>query len=436
MTSRVMLGDVYAVLSELPAAEFDAVLCDPPYGLGFMGHTWDHGVPSAEVWAEMMRVVKPGGHMLAFGGTRTHHRLMVAIEDGGWEIRDCLMWLYGSGFPKSHDIARGIDSRDAPEANTADALTFTHWLRTTGITRADIRAATNSFMDSHYLTVASQPAIPSPEHWEAMRPFVRTEVPAWVDALIGQAGRASENLARREVVGQHGGEMGGFTGVRLGKTGGHITRPFTPEAQRWKGYGTALKPAWEPVILAMRPCRGTYAVNALAHGVAGLNIADAVVEDDHGAGERWPANVLLDEGTAEELDYRTTGASRFYYTAKASRAEREAGTANLARKRRDERSDTAAGSWAGMNAPLGNHHPTVKPVDLARYLASLLLPPRRSTPRRMLVPYSGSGSEMIGARTAGWDEVVGIEREPEYVAIAQERLARWVPDVLTLEMEA
>lgn len=305
----VFTGDVDEALATL---FFDAILCDPPYGLSFMGKAWDHGVPGPETWASLLRVVKPGGHLMAFGGTRTFHRLAVAIEDAGWEIRDTLCWLYGSGFPKSKNLDGAFD-----------------------------------------------------------------------------------------------------------------------------GYGTALKPAWEPIILAMRPIDGTYAHNALTHGVAGLNIDGGRITADsrplrishgqdtegkntygsngpgggsHAAGEttlgRWPANVALDEEAAGMLDAQSgitkSGASRFFYCAKASRSEREAG--------------------AGAGA---NHHPTVKPLALARWLATLLLPPKRETPRRLLVPFSGSGSEMIGCLQAGWDEVVGIEMDPDYVAIARDRLAHW-----------
>jgi len=168
-----------------------------------------------------------------------------------------------------------------------------------------------------------------------------------------------------------------------------ITAPATPEAQRWHGYGTALKPAHEPVLVCMKPTAGTFARNAIEHGVAGLAIDAARI-----SGGRWPANVILDEHAAAELDAQS-GASRFFYCAKASRKERGE----------------------------GNTHPTVKPSALAEYLAKLILPPAGSGPRRLLVPFSGSGSEMIGAQRAGWDHITGVEQSAEYVAIAKRRTA-------------
>lgn len=347
MSFEILTGDVLERLPDLEPDSFDAVFCDPPYGLSFMGKAWDHGVPGAPIWRLVADALKPGAPLLAFGGTRTHHRLMVAIEDAGFEIRDCLMWLYGSGFPKSHNFGNGLDG--------------------------------------------------------------------------------------------------------------------------WSGYGTALKPAWEPVVLAMKPLDGTFAENALTHGVAGLNVDGCRIETDwqNERGEtwlrsgkqahpdewqgpskkkpgstvadrispagRWPANVLLDPESARLLDEQSGdvgagGASRFYYCAKASRGEREAGLDGF--DERDAQKWNEGGIKARREAAgLGrarNVHPTVKPIDLCRYLATLILPPKRDTPRRLLVPFSGSGSEMIGALVAGWDEVVGIELLPEYVEIAEARLRHWL----------
>ena len=400
--ARIFQGDVMEVARTLDEASFDACLCDPPYGLSFMGKRWDHGVPSSEVWAEVLRVLKPGAMLLAFGGTRTHHRLMVAIEDAGFEIRDCLMWLYGSGFPKSHDISKAID-------------------KAAGMER------------------------------EAGRILIQ-------DAERGRG--ATPNTPENSTCAECGRPSRGHDYCRCPRDGG----PATPAARFWSGYGTALKPSWEPIVLAMKPCRGTFAQNALKHGVAGLNVDGGripVVDSEYarnhsgdrghagtrdggastdlrpGGGSasdagRWPANVLLDDEAAAMLDEqsgeRTSGAnptrrgsdkfrnnygdftgqaecvahrgadsggaSRFFYTAKVGTAERGD----------------------------GNNHPTLKPVDLTAYLAKLILPPERDTPRRLLVPFCGSGSEIIGALRAGWDEATGIEIEPEYAEIAENRI--------------
>jgi DNA modification methylase len=391
MKSRIAHGDVLEVLRKQKANSFDSCLTDPPYGLSFMGKEWDHGVPGVDVWKEVLRVLKPGAMMLAFGGTRTFHRLACAIEDAGFEIRDCCMWLYGSGFPKSHDISKAID-------------------KAAGANREVVGKKKRS-------QVAS-------EGWD--RPWKH---------------RAMESS--RSTVAEF-----------------NITAPSTPEAQTWNGYGTALKPAWEPILVCMKPLDGTFAENALRHGVAGLNVdgcrigtaddltahsqyADRANTFNASAGNRtriqqpsgrWPANLILDEHSARLVDEmsgelksgtspkvrrsntsvsgwklryaneatesesrpaNSGGASRFFYVAKASRRERGE----------------------------GNTHPTVKPIALAEYLAKLILPPKRETPRRLLVPFSGSGSECIGGKRAGFEYVLGIEISEEYKAIAERRLA-------------
>jgi site-specific DNA-methyltransferase (adenine-specific) len=340
-----------------------------------MGKEWDHGVPSVVVWREALRVLKPGAHLLAFGGTRTFHRLTCAIEDAGFEIRDCISWLHGQGFPKSHSF----------------------------------------------------------------------------------------------------------------------------KADDFDGFGTALKPAWEPCIVAMRPMEGTFAQNALEHGVAGLNIdagrigmngeenpsiarraaaartgwapcggdgfkdrtsVERYTEEHLGeALGRWPANLILDaeagvmldaqsgtrksgamnvesrtmgyhggaSGAAWNRESSSGGASRFFYCPKASREERNAGLATFRPKMLRGLNWSPRDDGEVKDRTFHqNAHPCVKPVDLCRYLASLLLPPLRTTPRRILVPYSGSGSEMIGALLAGWDEAVGIEDEIDYCTIAEGRLHHWM----------
>lgn len=410
-------GDALETLRGMPDASFDSVLCDPPYGLSFMGKEWDHGVPSAEVWSEVLRVLKPGAFCLAFGGTRTFHRLTCAIEDAGFEIRDAVMWIHSQGFPKSMDISKALDKAEGVE-----------------------------------------------------RPSL---------------------------------------GV------------FSPEAIRWSGYGTALKPAWEPCIVAMKPLDGTFAQNALKHGVAGLHIEAGRIAGEvpsttqgqsqsagtvYGADQRslrefvpssagrWPANLVLDREAGAMLDAQTGtlksgsltrkatlggdvrpggwvdgprteaffvgsegGASRFFYCAKASRGERNAGVSETGGVGHIAKMTAQGGAWECLSCgrkyaralaacpkcgateretyavgsrPVANAHPCVKPLDLNRYLASLILPPsRQDAPRRILVPFSGSGSEMIGALQAGWDEAVGIEKEAEYVAIAEARLAHWIKPV-------
>jgi len=390
---EIIHGDVRRICKTLPANHFDAVLCDPPYGLSFMGRRWDYSVPSAMVWQEVERVLKPGAHAMIFGGSRTFHRLVCAVEDGGFEVRDLLMWLYGSGYPKSFDVSKGVD----------DAL-------------GHVREVTGT----------------APALWES-----------W-EQNAGGKGTPRSGLRRDKAA--------------------------SPEAERWKGYGTALKPSYEPVLLARKLPEGSIAENALEYGVGGIAIDACRLGRDQGAkpdaSGRWPANVILDEETGALLDEQSGdrpgmsgggrhrkdyeggmfgaidsthtargdrgGASRFFYTAKADRYQREAGLGDLKKRTRAEntlRKEGSAGSQharagAGSKEGAANIHPTVKPIDLIRYLATLILPPKRDTPRRILVPFAGVSSEMIGCIQAGWDEVVGIEREAEYVKIARERITK------------
>jgi site-specific DNA-methyltransferase (adenine-specific) len=359
-------GDNREVLPTLSEASVDFVCSDPPYGLGFMGHEWDHGVPGIPYWEAIQRVCKPGALMLAFGGTRTYHRLTCAIEDAGWEIRDCLMWLYGTGFPKAADIGKTIDKAKG-----------------------------------------------------ASREVIGTK--------LGRPGYSlADNGRTNEVYGDLHNPVGECA----------ITAPATDLAKQWTGWANALKPAWEPIVLAMKPLDGTLAHNAETWGVAGMNIdgsriqtADNANGADHKgkvAAGRWPANILLDEETATQLDqqsgqsaskvrieknfgrkdesqYRIKpvpgvvkdfgdagGASRFFYTAKASRSERGE----------------------------GNDHPTVKPLKLMQYLLTLLSTP---TGGRVLDPFAGSGSTLLAAKLLG-RRAMGIELEEHFCEIAASRL--------------
>ena len=435
-------ADVLEALKGLESNSFDGAFGDFPYALvnrkkrrklptgrsprGFMNKKWDGALPSAEVCSELRRVGKPGSILLAFGHPRTHHRLMANIEDAGWEIVDVMMWLHGQGFPKSRNFSKDID-------------------RILGAGREKVCLKPYSG--------GSFGGKVSPRPW----------------------------AERSRLNGYH-------------ETDGPI--PVTPEAARWLGYGTSLKPAWEAIIVAMKPIEGSYARNALKWGVAGLNIHGSLIPTTdkatfpvgryhadrgmYGAADRspdpfpngrFPANVILDEEAGRLLDaqgpmskggkYRKSGRrnlrhkgnllygggigggarnvpdtygdaggiSRFFYCAKASEREKNAGLDGLPIKRPDKRTKAAMGMWDKHGIqPQENHHPCIKPLALCRHLAKLILPPERQddTPRKLLVPYSGSGTELIGAAQAGWDEVLGIKIDPEYVEIAHRRIAHWI----------
>ena len=374
---QVYCGDLLDVLPTLD--KVDCVVTDPPYGISFMEKVWDHSVPGPEYWQAIKEACKPGAMMLAFGGTRTQHRLTCAIEDAGWEIRDCLMWLYGSGFPKSMDISKAIDKA---------------------------------------------------------------------------AG------AKREVIGQRdvGPDIRGDNFHRDDGTRmiADITAPATDAAKQWNGWGTALKPAYEPIVVAMNALDGTYVNNAIRHGVAGLNIDACRIATDepvtnHSRGAesavskgrygssaeqkthqtsgqalgRFPANLLLDEEAAIQLDSQTGilksgtncvrtkpgggyhgnighagdvqttygdagGASRFFYCAKASKKDRGE----------------------------GNDHATVKPQALMTYLLRLLSTPTGGV---ILDPFAGSGTTALAARKLG-HSCICVEKDPHNCDIIISRL--------------
>ena len=421
MTARVIHADCLDAMRAMPDASIDAIVTDPPYGLSFMGRDWDHGVPGVPFWIEALRVAKPGAHLVAFGGTRTYHRLACAIEDAGWEIRDCLSWLYGSGFPKSLDVSKAVDKLDATDEQERRRRKFTAWVRSTGVTARQIDKATGTKMGSHYTTHSSQPAIMTREHLDACRNLLG-DVPEWVERECEIRSVESANFASRKVLEMR--EMRDTQQVRIACAASAaeynpaaravvpITTPATDAARQWQGWGTALKPAYEPIILARKPLVSTVAANVLAHGTGAINV------DACRIGERWPANLALDEEAAAMLGEP----SRFFYTAKASRSERNAGCDAIDARPQDPTRDVDA---PGGNNPRNrgaaarvNSHPTVKPLALMRWLVRIVTPPGGV----VLDPFCGSGTTLVAAIEEGFD-CVGVEREAEYVAIIKARVA-------------
>lgn len=400
-------GDSREVLRAMADASVDSVVCDPPYELGFMGKRWDASGIAHDVglWAEVLRVLKPGGHLLAFGGTRTYHRMACAIEDAGFELRDSLHWIYGSGFPKSLNVSKAIDKAAGAERESV---------------------GTRVYADGHIQKNAKSIG------YKGCDPFADTRI---------------------------------------------VTAPATDAAREWSGWGTALKPAHEPIVVARKPLDGTVAANVLAHGTGAINVDATRVRyasesdraklaagveaikrrggtmanswknssDLSGANDastigRWPPNILLShtpdcgdecaEGCAvAEMDGQSGfsvsrkgkprssavsgegfgmtktgseyddggGASRFFpvfrYQAKAPRSER-------------------------LAASDGTRHPTQKPVALMRWLVRLVTPPNGI----VLDPFTGSGSTGVAARLEGF-RFAGVELSPEYVEIARSRVA-------------
>jgi site-specific DNA-methyltransferase (adenine-specific) len=279
---KVEIGNCLDILRTLPENSVDSIVTDPPYGLKFMGRRWDYDVPSVEVWAECLRVLRPGGHLLAFAGTRTQHRMCTRIEDAGFEIRDMIAWVYGSGFPKSMDVSKAIDKTDGSATQRENQLRFTAWMRSVGMTAGRINEITGTNMGGHYATAASQPAVATREHFEKLRPHFSKEVPEWVESLIDNRSAESENFKQRKVVGTE--LMRDISAATLacpyaaqGLDGAPrrrvaITTAHTEAARQWQGWGTALKPAMEPITMARKPLEGTVAANVLAYGTGALNI--------------------------------------------------------------------------------------------------------------------------------------------------------------------
>jgi len=456
---KLLHGDCLEQMNTLPDNSVDAIVSDPPYGISFMAKKWDYDVPKVEVWQEAMRVLKPGGHALIACGTRTQHRMVVNIEDAGFEIRDVVSWIYGSGFPKSLNIGKQIDKCNG-DPNRLEK--FTAWMRTTGIKSKEIDEITETNMGGHYLTASSQPAIPTATLWAKLRPHIAIDIPRWVDELVDRI------EAEREVVGTDTKARSTSGNSALPTVGGDtvykswdITAPATEYAKQWEGWGTALKPACEFFTLARKPLsEKTVAANVLKWGTGGINIdgcrveyqsesdmssarpqgritqkssqsgVGAVVggindrEQDHSEYQpqgRFPAN-LIHDGSQEVLDLfpetKSGGGNKNTGNRKGIFGKLGAGNgdgiggdkgsaarffycAKASKKDRDE----------------GNTHPTVKPTDLMAYLCRLITP----TGGTVLDPYMGSGSTGKAALKEGFD-FIGCELDEDYYKIAQARI--------------
>lgn len=395
----IHVGDCREIMATLSPESMDAIVTDPPYELGFMGKGWDKtGVAfDARTWREALRIAKPGAYLCAFGASRNFHRMMVAIEDAGWEIRDTLMWVYGQGFPKSLDVAKAIDKLDRVGPMRERALQFTAWMRSTGLTARAINEATNTSMASHYLTALEQPAVPTRDLFELIRPLLSVPVPQFVEDLINSRTVESENLKRREVIGTHERTAAAAEWrhrYQPGQTApttepGEITKAFTPEAQRWEGWGSALKPSWEPIVLARKPFKGSLGGNVLRHGVGAMNVDACRLE-----GGRWPPNLTFEDLPEIREYFPSEGGEstcRFFYCAKAAAEDRHDGV--------DE-----------------NTHATVKPTPLMRWLCRLVTPPGGL----VFDPFTGSGSTGRGAIAEGF-QFAGAELDPVNAAIAEAR---------------
>ena len=445
----VLCGDCVEILRSFPDNSIDSIVCDPPYGIGFMGKDWDHSVPTEEWARECFRVLKHGGHIVAFGATRAIHRMVVALEDEGFEIRDMINWLYFSGFPKSMDISKQIDKLDAVKERKDRNYKFTQWMRSTGLTAKQIDKITDTNMGSHYTTNKSQPSIATREYFEMLRPHIKIDIPDYIEKMVDQRTVESQNYKDREVLGSktNWGEASQST-PNCANGSWDITKPATEEAQYWEGWGTALKPAQEPAILCRKPIEKGLNVseNVLKWGTGAINIdacrfgygdpcwvgpqTENLSRYNNGKENYNPTSFSFapDERTLYNNSEEKGGRwpANIYQCAKPSRSERETGLDDLQSKKGHEavhRKEGTAGlenprAGAGRTASeVKNFHPTVKPTKLMAWLCRLL------TPKGGIVldTFLGSGTTGVSASMEGF-KFIGTEMNPEYCDIALQRI--------------
>lgn len=285
------LGDCRDVLPLLPDASVDAVCTDPPYEIGFMGRGWDAtGIAyDTDMWKQCLRVLKPGGYLLAFGATRTYHRLAVAIEDAGFEIRDSIHWIYGNGFPKGQDVGKNIDRK---RNDRSDVLRVTAFLRQARIDAGvSIKAIDEEFgfngMAGHWTAITNKAAtVPTPDQWarlQQMLGFDSPEMDGIVEQLNMRKGEIGEAWSQREVVGQRttgcGTGRGAVALIHDNQNNRALTAPASEEARKWEGWNTALKPAHEPIVVARKSTGfNTTVANVLEHGTGAINIDACRIE--------------------------------------------------------------------------------------------------------------------------------------------------------------
>ena len=429
---NIHTGNNIDTLTEYPDNYFDSVVTDPPYGIEFLAKDWDSNTGAIETWEQVFRVLKPGGYLLAFSAARTYHNLATNIELVGFEIRDQIMWLYSSGFPKAQDVGKNIDKR----------------------------------MGKQHKSTA----------YEQQEPLTPTRFMKSVSCKV--CGTKSKNPKG--------------TGFYCGHS--QEVELEYPEAQQWAGWKTSLKPAHEPIVMARKPFKGSTVDNVLEHGVGALNIDATRVEyldkkDMQAAGLNWkktgyetggprfigsgeenkPIDKPEQKGTGAGTKINTQGRfpsnvigevkdyQKYFYCAKVSRAERHIGfeSAPSSEKMLEEMGGyfmdsegnrvayehrhnvgmvylphigstiparhmyEAYTQWSKSKST-GNNHPTVKPVALMKYLVKLVTP----AGGKVLDPFTGSGSTGMAAVELG-NEFTGCELDPDYVDIATKRIQAW-----------
>lgn len=409
-------GDCVQELKKLADESVHAIVTDPPYELGFMGKAWDAtGIAyNSAMWAECLRVLKPGGHLLSFGGSRTYHRMAVAIEDAGFEIRDQIMWVYGSGFPKSVDVSKAIDKLLGAERKVVG------FKKGTGI-------APDNKTDGGYrggvgikqVSVDVPITKPATEQAEIYDGFGSALKPSHEPIVMARKPLES-GLTIGENVLKHGAGCINIDGCRVGNEemtvsvsdgkvisgnramgGGNTGRIVAgTKSGRWPanfihdGSDEVLELFPDVKGGAYPAKRGKSKIGAFHYGGE---------DEDNPSSSR----IMGDDGSA----------ARFFYCSKTNKRDRNEGLDGREKKKSDTRSKKSAGLWHSMNAPHENHHPTVKPTDLMRYLIRLVTPPSGV----VLDPFMGSGSTGKAAVLEGF-KFIGIEKEADFFQIATIRI--------------
>lgn len=424
LSHKINHADIKDWASNYDGPLFDGILCDPPYELGFMGKSWDSsGIAfDTEMWADLFKLVKPGGHLLAFSGSRTYHRMAVAIEDAGFEIRDMIEWVYGSGFPKSLNIGKVVDKIQGNEREvTGDNPNFRP------VSGKEGYLGQSNFRQTDGMSVQTKGTSPYEGYGTALKP-------AHEPCVLAR--KPIEGTVANNVL-KHGTGGLNIDGTRVGMT----EQDKTAYIDKQKSFKSTVG-------------NNVYGGNALLNSKTKMQSVEDTIRNVNTG--RFPANLIHDGSDEVESVFpnskssnsvrknkNNTGnglthglmspvdsygfsdsgsASRFFYTAKASKSERNAGLEGFEEK--EGIRSNAPRENEDVKTPLrANHHPTVKPLSLTKYLATLIKPP---TGGRLLVPFSGSGSEMIGALQAGWEYVEGVELTEEYIPIAEARIKYWL----------
>ena len=478
MTYKIMHGDCFEELKKLPDHSVDSVVTDPPYGLskepdirevlekwltgedyehrggGFMGKSWDSFVPGPAIWREVYRVLKPGGHALVFAGTRTQDLMTISLRLAGFEVRDVIEWLYFSGFPKSLDVGKQFDKRKG-------GASFVHEFAKLIKKKRLEKGYSLAFMDkevcggtTNYSWFEGRPAgVRLPQLKEYYKIKELLDLDDTYDELMEEA--------EREKIGEKKSGIANAFGDGEWKSGPaevvDITAPATPLAKKWNGWGTALKPAHEPIILARKPLDGTVADNVERWGTGALNIDGCRIGDKGGTKRSHQAEYPKTEGGKEDrsqhwarVGHNVMSIGKGRFPANCVTTEPDAFFSKyfnvtppeLCKKapKKDRNSDWKGGLISGepkqvrrlsggeykhnsgsLNSSKNgavsvNYHPTVKPTDLMAWLVRLVTPPGGV----VLDPFAGSGSTLVAARREGFG-FIGIEREAEYIEIAEAR---------------